>query len=143
MNALLGQGIKWDVARDKIYENLGFSPVGKTSASIPAIPLKTGQDLATSLKSVAPAGAFGGQCGVFIRNMAKRFGLDYPKLGDTLASKTAVVQKYGVPISQAKIGSVMVTAESNYNLNEKVNYGRVIPFNSSKIVGVINPKPTA
>jgi surface antigen len=32
-----------------------------------------------------------------------------------------------------------VLAESNYGLNQKVSYNRVIPFNSPSIIGFIKP----
>lgn len=108
-----------------------------------------------------PDGSKGGQCGVWVRKVATNFGYTYPALGDGLKSKIAAVQKYGTSINNAKPGSVIVTkenptyghvawiigrndkgfivAESNYKRSETVSYGRVIPFNSDKIVGIINP----
>jgi surface antigen len=121
--------------------------------------------LASTLTQKYPEGAKGGQCGVFVRNVAKSFGLTYPALGDALKSKIAAVQKHGTSIANARIGSVLVTkenptyghvawiigknaqgfivAESNFKQSERVSYGRVIPFNSPKLVGVINPTKTA
>lgn len=121
--------------------------------------------LASTLTQKYPEGAKGGQCGIFVRNVAKSFGLTYPPLGDALSSKIAAVQKHGTSIANAKIGSVIVTkenptyghvawivgkndkgfivAESNFKQSERVSYGRVIPFNSPKLVGVINPTKTA
>lgn len=114
------------------------------------------------ITSAYPQGSRGGQCGVWVRSIVNRQGYDYPPVGDTLASKMATVKKYGSPISQARQGSVLITAEnkktghvayilgrspkgfivaeSNYGLNEKVSYGRVIPYNSPNIIGIINPK---
>lgn len=100
------------------------------------------------------------QCGYFVRSVVQKMGLDYPKVGDTLASKVAVVKKYGSKIGS--VGSVLITneskknghvayiigknakgwilSESNYKLDGKINYGRVIPFNSPSIVGYLQPK---
>jgi surface antigen len=85
-------------------------------------------------------------------------GMTYPAVGNSLAEKAAIARKHG---SAPKIGSVVLTsenktnghvayvigrnqqgwvlAESNYGLNGKVNYGRVIPYNSQSILGFINP----
>lgn len=114
------------------------------------------------LAKAYPPDSVGGQCGVWVRSVVEKTGLSYPRVGNSLAEKTVVAKRYGVPITQAKPGSVLLTnenkdtghvayiigankqgfvvAESNYGLNEKVSYGRVIPFNSSKILGVINPQ---
>lgn len=108
-----------------------------------------------------PAGSVGGQCGDFVRRIVSNLGGNYARLGDSLKSKVSAVKKYGVPLSQARIGSVIVTkenptyghvayiigrnakgwivGESNFKQSNKVSYGRVIPFNSPKVVGVINP----
>jgi hypothetical protein len=118
--------------------------------------------LASTLSAKFPEGSIGQQCGEFVRKVATQFGLTYPRLGDSLTEKISAVKKHGTQLSNARIGSVIVTkenptyghvawiigkndrgyivAESNFKQNEKVSYGRVIPFNSSKIVGVINPK---
>jgi surface antigen len=113
------------------------------------------------LPQVYPQGSTGGQCGVWVRSIVERQGLTYPRVGDTLTEKARTVQKYGLPITQARPGSVLITAEnkktghvayvlartaqgvyvaeSNYGLNGKVSYGRFIPFNSPIALGVINP----
>jgi hypothetical protein len=120
-----------------------------------------GRTLASMASLKFPPGSIGGQCGDFCRKIATSFGLTYPSLGDSLTSKTNAVQKYGTPTANAGIGSVIVTrenptyghvawivgknsqgflvAESNFKQSNKVSYGRVIPYNSSQIVGVINP----
>jgi hypothetical protein len=117
--------------------------------------------LASAVTKMFPAGSVGGQCGHFVSTITKALGLSYPPVGDSLASKINTVQKYGTSVSNARIGSVIVTkenptyghvayiigknaegwivAESNYKQSNQVSYGRVIPFNSSKVVGVINP----
>jgi hypothetical protein len=111
------------------------------------------------LTKAYPAGSKGGQCGIFVRNIVNKMGLDYPRVGDSLAEKMAAVRKYGS--KKGGIGSVVITsenkknghvayiigkndkgyilAESNYGLNGKVNYGRTIPFNSPSIIGFIKP----
>jgi surface antigen len=121
--------------------------------------------LASALVSKYPAGSTGGQCGDFVRKVAKSFGLDYARLGDTLASKVAAVKKNGTSLANAGTGSVIVTkenptyghvafivgrnaqgyvvAESNFKQSNKISYGRVIPYNSPKIIGVINPSKVA
>lgn len=114
------------------------------------------------LTKAYPAGSQGGQCGVWVRSIVNKMGLNYPAVGDYLAEKAATVKKYGVPQSQAKVGTVVLTTEnktnghvaliigrndkgwilgeSNYGLDGKVKYGRTIPFNSPYILGYINPK---
>jgi len=121
--------------------------------------------LASAVITKFPAGSVGGQCGDFVRKVANSLGLTYPSLGDTLKSKTAAVQKYGTSLLNAAIGSVVVTkenptyghvayiigknaqgwlvAESNYKQSNMVSYGRVIPYNSPLVIGVINPQTTA
>lgn len=113
------------------------------------------------LAKAYPPGSDGGQCGIWVRNIVQKQGLTYPAVGNSLSEKAATAQKYGVSIPQAKIGSVVLTnenktnghvayvigktsqgfivAESNYGLNEKVSYGRVIPYNSKNILGILNP----
>lgn len=108
-----------------------------------------------------PPNSVGGQCGTWVRSVVNKQGLDYPRVGNSLAEKTATVKEYGVPLNKARPGSVLITdeskanghvayitgitpkgfqlAESNYGLDERVDYGRVIPFNSPRIIGVINP----
>ena len=106
-------------------------------------------------------GAVSNQCGYYARNVVKSMGLTYPGLGDGLNQKRAAVAKYGVPLNKARVGSVLVTAEnptyghvavitgiakngfvvteSNFKQSERISHNRVIPFNSPKLVGVINP----
>lgn len=126
------------------------------------IPTKTGGvSVAPVVQKSFPAGSVGGQCGDFVRRVASKFGATYPSLGDSLKSKIAAVRKYGTSLANAKIGSVIVTrenptyghvayiigrnakgwivGESNFKQSKRVSYGRVIPFNSPKLVGVINP----
>jgi hypothetical protein len=113
------------------------------------------------LMKAFPPGSFGGQCGVWVRQIVNKMGLNYPPVGNSLAEKAAVAKKYGVPLSKARVGSILLTAEnkdnghvamiigitpqgfrlaeSNYGLNQKVSYGRIIPFNSPLILGVLNP----
>lgn len=110
------------------------------------------------LAKAYPAGSIGGQCGVWVRSIVNKMGLTYPSVGNSLAEKAATARKYG---STPRVGSVVLTsenkvnghvayvvgknqqgwvlAESNYGLNGKVNYGRVIPYNSPSILGFINP----
>lgn len=151
-----------------------FNQAGNASASnqvkgiqIAAPKLQTIQLKPTSAKPASPLiqaypqGSTGGQCGTWVRSIVERQGLSYPRVGDSLAEKTATAKKYGVPINQARVGSVVLTSEnktnghvayiigstpqgfvlgeSNYGMNGKVSYGRVIPFNSPKILGIINP----
>ena len=120
-----------------------------------------GISVAPTLQKIYPSGSVGGQCGDWVRKIANKFGATYPALGNGLKSKIAAVQKYGTSLANAKIGSVIVTrenptyghvayiigknaqgwivGESNYKQSNRVSYGRVIPFNSPKLVGVINP----
>ena len=150
-----------DLNKAKSSGGLTFNQVG--SGTNNALSKNTGANTALLAAATTkyPQGATGGQCGVFVRNIANSFGLDYPKLGDYLSTKTAAVKKYGVPLSQAGVGSILVqnddpkaghvswiigqndqgyiVAESNYGNNEKITYGRVVPYNSKHIVGVINP----
>lgn len=113
------------------------------------------------LAKAYPQGSYGGQCGVWVRSIVEKSGLTYPRVGNSLAEKRATALKFGVPLNKARPGSVLLTAEnktsghvayimgankngfilaeSNYAQPEKVSYGRVIPFNSPQILGVINP----
>ncbi len=137
---------------------------GGSEGTNPKVPASAtiSKTLASALTTKFPPGSTGGQCGIFVRNITKQFGLNYPTLGDSLTSKMNAVKKYGTSLANAKVGSVIVTkenptyghvawiigqnaqgyvvAESNFKQSNKVSYGRVIPYNSSKIVGVINPK---
>lgn len=126
------------------------------------IPTKSGGvSVAPVVQKIYPSGSVGGQCGDWVRKIVNKFGATYPTLGNGLKSKIAAVQKYGTSLANAKIGSVIVTrenptyghvayiigknakgwivGESNYKQSNRVSYGRVIPFNSPKLVGVINP----
>lgn len=117
------------------------------------------------LTKAFPDGSIGGQCGDFVRKVVSKIGATYPTLGDSLKSKTAAVKKYGTSLARATIGSVIVTkenptyghvayiigrnakgwivAESNFKQSNRVSYGRTIPFNSPKVIGVINPTKKA
>ena len=140
----------------------GIGGADKSSLKAPAGTSKT---LASIMTAKFPAGSTGGQCGNFARKVVNSFGFNYPRLGDSLSSKMSVVKKHGTSIKNAVLGSVIVTkenptyghvaviigknnkgyivAESNFKQSNKVSYGRVIPFSSNKIVGVINPTKTA
>lgn len=120
-----------------------------------------GVSVAPIVQQSFPAGSVGGQCGDFVRKVANKLGATYPALGDGLKSKIAAVRKYGTSLANAKIGSVIVTrenptyghvayiigknsrgwivGESNYKQSRRVSYGRVIPYNSPSLIGVINP----
>ena len=156
-----------DLQRARNSGGLSFNSVAGDTNNLQSL---TGQSklLASTMIQKYPPNSDGGQCGDFVRKVANSFGLDYPRLGNTLASKTAAVRAHGTSLANAQTGSVLVTseasdtghvtwiigknasgyivAESNKNPKtnpEKISYGRVIPFNSPKIVGVINPKRTA
>ena len=126
------------------------------------IPTKSGGvSVAPTVQRLSPAGSVGGQCGTWVRSIVNKLGATYPKLGDTLKSKISAVMKFGTSIANAHIGSVIVTrenptyghvayiigrnakgwivGESNYKQSGRVSYGRVIPFNSPKLIGIINP----
>lgn len=134
--------------------------------SVGATPTKSGAPLLqTIVNKTYPPGSIGGQCGDFVRKVVNKLGATYPALGDSLKSKMAAVQKYGTSAANGRIGSVIVTkenptyghvayiigrnaqgwivGESNFKQSNRVSYGRVIPFNSPKIVGVINPTKNA
>jgi surface antigen len=187
----IGQGVPLNLDLARSSGGLTFNSVGNTSAStqlkgwqqgtkkMPLMPtnpkvqqktptLGANPQLTTLLTKKFPQGSIGpgkgvyeGQCGVFVREAVKSLGLNYPMLGDSLTSKTAVVKKHGTSAKNARIGSVIVTkenptyghvayiigmnekgwivAESNFRQSKRVDYGRVIPFNSNKVVGIINP----
>ena len=123
------------------------------------LPLLNSDGSEKKLPQVYPPGSNGGQCGVWVRNLVNKQGLDYPKLGDTLTSKAKAVRDHGTQFGGP--GEVIVTneskstghvayviganykgyilAESNYGLNGKVSYGRVIPYGSKSIIGFIKP----
>ena len=129
------------------------------TAQAAKLPLLDQNGKEMPLPKVYPPNSDGGQCGVFVRNLTKKQGLTYPPVGDSLATKTATVQKYGS--KTGSVGSVIITsenkqsghvayiigrsskgwilAESNYGNDERVDYGRVIPFNSPSIIGYIKP----
>lgn len=130
--------------------------------SVGATPTKSGGTLLSSIvNKVFPPGSVGGQCGDFVRKVVTKMGATYPRLGDSLKSKIAAVQKYGTSAANGRIGSVIVTkenptyghvayiigrnakgwivGESNFKQSNRVSYGRIIPYGSPKIVGVINP----
>jgi len=151
--------------RPSLFDIEAGNQVKGTKDSLQKIPLLNmdGSEKTPNipLTKAYPQGSTGGQCGVWVRNIVEKQGLTYPRVGDTLSAKMATARKYGVPLSQARTGSVILTneskdtghvayvigknakgfvlGESNYGLNGKVSYGRILPYNSSKIVGVINP----
>jgi hypothetical protein len=152
---------------------LSFNSVGNTSASnqvkgttqnigkMSMINPNTFKAIPQIVTQKFQAGATGGQCGDYVRKVTSSLGFTYPTLGDKLSQKIAAVRKYGTSLTQATIGSVIVTkenptyghvayiigrnakgwivSESNFKQSNKVSHGRVIPFNSPKIIGVINP----
>lgn len=127
------------------------------------VPSGTNLKLASAMLNKFAPGQWGNQCGYFVRNVAKSFGLTYPAVGDTLTQKMNTVAKVGSKIGG--IGKVMITkenkdtghvawtigkndkgwivAESNFGNKEKVTYGRVIPYDSKNIIGFITPTKTA
>lgn len=148
-----------------------FNSAGNASASVKGTQqkgsfmpqLSTGvEGKKVPLVQAYPQGSSGGQCGVWVRDIVEKQGLTYPAVGNSLAEKANTAKKYGVPMSQAKQGSVILTSEnktyghvayitgrneqgfivgeSNYGMNGKVSYGRVIPYNSPAILGILNPK---
>lgn len=106
-------------------------------------------------------GAASDECGYYARNVVTKMGFTYPTLGDGLNQKREAVAKHGSPIETARPGSVVVTAEnptyghvavitgktangfivteSNFKQSGRISHGRIIPFNSPKLIGVINP----
>ncbi len=142
----------------KTENGISFNSAGNASAS------KT-LALAPVIQKSFPQGSIGGQCGDFVRKVVTKIGGNYPALGDSLKSKVAAVQKFGTSIANARVGSVIVTrenptyghvayiigknangwivAESNFKQSNRVSYDRTIPFNSSKVVGVIQPRGRA
>lgn len=115
-------------------------------------------DLKPTFEKLYPEGSKGGQCGVFAHKL-----VEFPLVGDTLASKTATVKKFGLMASQImgtfQPGDVVITSESlknghvfvvnaiindslrcteaNYNNDEKVHHTRLIPKFSTKIIGLL------
>jgi surface antigen len=151
------------VRADGTLQDLGGSERGGISinSTLKKAPAGTSQNLLATVATKFPENSVGGQCGDFVRKVVGALGQTYPRLGDSLKSKIAAVQKYGTDLANATIGSVIVTkenptyghvayiigqnekgyivAESNFKQSNKVSYGRVIPYNSSKVIGVINP----
>lgn len=147
--------------------NTTVRPLSQTMALPRPEPLKglSVQSLVSTAAQKYPANSFGDQCGYFVRRLTNSLGFNYPAVGNTLKEKTATANKYGVPVNQAKIGSVILTnesratghvamvigitpqgfklAESNFKGDGKVQYGRILPFNSPKLIGVINPTKNA
>lgn len=139
------------------YESL--TKAGNASAST------SGKSLASVVVNKFKDGTVGGQCGDYARKVANTLGLDYPRVGNSLKEKINTVKKYGTSVAGAKVGSVIVTkenptyghvavivgrndkgyivTESNFKQSNKISTGRVIPYNSKLIVGVINPTPKA
>jgi hypothetical protein len=136
-----------------------LSPISFNSSPVPLLQKKFPQG------AVGPgSGVYEGQCGVFVRRAVESLGMTYPLLGDSLSSKIAAVKKYGTSVNTARTGSVIVTkenptyghvayiigknakgwlvAESNFRQSKRIDYGRVIPFKSPNIIGVINPTKT-
>lgn len=124
------------------------------------VGLKASPVVAT-FASAYPPGATGGECGVFARKLVESFGYTYPRVGNSLAEKTRIAQANGSPANQWRPGTVLITnesrenghvavinavtskgyqvTESNYGGNGKVNHTRIIPFNSPKLIGGLNP----
>lgn len=142
--------------------NASDSTVKAYRSSIQKMPMLKFENTTKPLVQAFPQGTYGGQCGVWVRRVVERQGLTYPTVGNTIGEKASAVKRYGVPQSQARPGSVVITnenkntghvayivgqnaqgwvlAESNYGLDERVRYGRVLPYNSPSIIGYINPK---
>jgi hypothetical protein len=115
-------------------------------------------DYSTILKQLYPEGSKQGECGVFCHKL-----MQFPLIGDTLASKTAAVNKFGytakavqggydagdvivtkeslayghVAFINAIIGDNLQLTESNFNLDLKVHHTRLINKMSPVIVGCI------
>ena len=111
------------------------------------------------ISKIYPEGSVQGQCGDFAHRL-----INFPPIGNTYASKKKAVQDFGVlapNLSEFRIGDVVITndntnngvgsghvavvadivagqriaAESNFQLDGRVHYGRVIPTN--RIYGVL------
>lgn len=164
LNNLWGDGFTTDSALDlnkaRSSGGLSFdSGTGVTQRG--ASPAKTSQSGSVIFASAFPLGSKGGQCGDFARTLISKYGYDYPRVGDSLAEKAKVARQSGSPPNAWGIGTVLITSESkenghvavinaitpkgyqvsesNYSLNRKVNHTRIIPFNSPKLIGGINP----
>lgn len=148
VNSLIGQGISWEVAKETIYEQLGFNQAGNASAS-------TG--ITKTLAQKFPQGSVGGQCTTFLHKI-----VDFPPIGDGKNQKFASVDRIGIPKArwQPRVGDVVVTGdnptyghtflvnavlpggrvrvtESNFNGNERVTHTRVVSLSDPKIYGAI------
>lgn len=110
------------------------------------------------LQGLYPEGSKQGQCGVFAHKL-----MTFPLIGDTLASKTAAVKKYGYTAAMVQGGycageviitkeslvnghvafcntlenGVMTLSESNYHLDLKVHHTRQLNVHDPVIVGCI------
>jgi hypothetical protein len=142
----------------------GLTPRGASPASVSQSG-QAGQGAKAVFAQAYPSGVTGGQCGVFARNLLASYGYDYPRVGNSLEAKAQTIQNYGVPQNKWGVGTVLITSEnkkyghvpiinaitpkgyqvteSNYNLDEKVSHTRIIPFNSPKLIGGINPSRKA
>ena len=154
-------------------QKLAPLPYLSTSTFQPIPTKSGGVSVSPVLKKLYPEGSYPtgkanqlrNQCGYFVKDLVTKLGGTYPAVGNTLKEKIAAVAKYGASFANAKIGSVIISkdnptyghvayiigknaqgwlvAESNYKQSERVSYGRVIPFNSPKVVGIINPTKKA
>lgn len=68
-------------------------------------------DLTPIFQKLYPEGSYGGQCGVFAHKL-----IDFPLIGNTLASKIRAVNSFGIPVEklgdQFQEGDVLITKES-------------------------------
>lgn len=165
MNDTFGGGLTFDGNQVKgTSSSVGKANTINYSPQKVALIGEPNQALFQAASKKFPEGSTGGQCGDFVRKIANTYGLNYPSLGDSLQSKINAVKKYGTSTQNAGVGSVIVTkenptyghvawiigksptgwivAESNFKQSNKISYGREIPFNSTKVVGVINPRLT-
>lgn len=78
-------------------------------------------DLRPILEKLYPEKCYGGQCGIFAHKL-----VDFPLVGNTLASKTQAVQKFGIPAAELNLkfqpGDVVITSESRF-------FGHVLVIN--------------
>ncbi len=115
-------------------------------------------DYKSLLQQKYPEGSVQGQCGVYAHKLMK-----FPLVGDTLASKTAAVKKYGYTAQMVQGGycagdviitkeslthghvafcntienGIMTLSESNFHLDLKVHHTRQLNVHSPVIVGCI------
>lgn len=115
-------------------------------------------NLGPTFEHYYPEGSIGGQCGDFAHKLVQ-----FPSVGNTLASKTVAVKKYGILTKDLhgdfREGDVVITSEaqdtghvfvvnyavkdylqaseSNFYLDKRVHHTRLIHKDSPKIVGVI------